>query len=136
MRDLGWYDEELVEDLNSLRQQINENPGKCYPFAVFNRPHHLGLLYTPIGGMFCIHILAHRTDALQWLNSTVINFQSNDYPYNLALFNVMGPSDNRSIQILFTSLEQRVLVLPYHQITFEVFTSGVLLVWVRQYSEA
>lgn len=82
-----------------------------------------------------MHSLAHRTNALQWLNSTVTNFQSNDDPNILALFSVLGPPD-KSMQILFSSLQGRVLALPYHKITFEVFTNGVLLVWVRQHSEA
>jgi len=135
VRSLEWYDEEFVDDVIALRPQINESLGQYYPFALCNISHHLGLLYTPIGGIFCMHSLAHRTNALKWLNSTVTNFQSNDEPNNLALFSVLGPPD-KSMQILFSSLQGRVLALPYHQITFEVFTNGVLLVWVRQHSEA
>lgn len=82
-----------------------------------------------------MHIVAHRTNTLKWLESSVTNFQSNDDPNNLALFSFMGPPDIRLMQILFSSLRGRVLILPYHQIIF-VLSSGVLLVCIHQHSES
>lgn len=82
-----------------------------------------------------MHSLAHRANALKWLNSTVSNFQSNDDPNNLTLFSDLGPPD-KSLPILFSSLRGRMVALPYHQTTFEVSTNGVMLVWVCQHGEA
>jgi hypothetical protein len=71
----------------------------------------------------------HRMNALQWLNSTIFTFNTNDDPNNLALFSVLGPSDP-SMQMLFSSLQQRPLALPYHYVTSEIFIERVLLVWI------
>ena len=63
----------------------------------------------------------------------VTNFKSEDGPNNLALF--IGASDAKS-QLLFRYLWKREIVLPCYRITFEEFNGFILLVWVRERSDA
>jgi hypothetical protein len=123
-----WSIEELVDNLISLRQQASE---QHYSFALLEKPHHLGLMYTPIGGIFPMALPERRMNALQWLGNAVTDFQAEDDPNSLALFSILGPG-SRPIQLFFASLQQRVLHLSYHRVTLEVFKAGVLLVWVRE----
>jgi hypothetical protein len=133
-RDYGWCFEELVDDLISLRPEMSEEPEQYYPFVLLKRSHHLGLLRAPIGGIFHMYQPEQRMNALQWLNHTVAKFQSADDPKNLAIFSELGPSSTQ-LQLLSKSLQQRVLVLPCYRVTFEIFTSEFLLVWVRARSD-
>jgi hypothetical protein len=127
-----WFAEELVDNLVSLRNEtlLNERAREYYPFALFNESHCLRL---PIGVIFRMALEENRMNALQWLNSTLPTFNTNDDPNNLALFSALGPSDS-SMQMLFSSLQQRLLALPYHYVTFEVFTEKVLLVWIFRHT--
>jgi hypothetical protein len=133
-RDFSWCNEELVDDLISLRSQISQEPGQHYPFALLKRSHHLGLLHAPIGEILPMHLPEYRMSAVQWLNLTVTNFKSDDDPKNLAVFVFLEPS-SQPLQLLFSSLQQRDLVLPYHWVAFEKFTSQSLLVRVRARSD-
>jgi len=133
-RDFRWSNEELVDDLISLRPQISQELGQHYPFVLFKRSHHLGLLHAPIGGIYPMHLPEYRMIALRWLSSTVTEIESDDDPKNLALFVILDPS-RIPLQLLFSSLQQRMLILPRHRVTFETFTSQSVLVWVRARSD-
>jgi hypothetical protein len=36
--------------------------------------------------------------------------------------------------MIFSSLQERALTLPYHHVTFQVFTERVLLVWILRHT--
>jgi hypothetical protein len=130
-----WFAEELADDLISFRagNELSIHSQGHYPFVLLSKPHLLGLLYLPIGGIFRMALEEHRMNALEWLSNTIATYNTNDDPNNLAPFGVLGPSDP-SMQMLFSSLQERALILPYHHVTFQVFTERVLLVWILRHT--